>query len=36
MISITKDMINMSYSVYHPSNEKLLEKEKMEQEDDLS
>jgi hypothetical protein len=29
-------MTNMSYSVYYSSKEKLVEKEKMEQEDDLS
>ncbi len=38
MISITKryqkDMTNMSYNVYHPK-VKLLEKEKLEQADDL-
>jgi hypothetical protein len=29
-------MTNMNYSVYHPSKEKLSEKEKLEKEDDLS
>jgi hypothetical protein len=29
-------MTDIRYSVYHPSKEKLLEKEKLEQEDDLS